>query len=268
MSAIDKALSQLHEVESARRTGYGLLYTLDPRSKILVTLAYLVAVLSFSLTSLSGILLFTVYPLVGSAMAGIPYSRLLRRSLLTLPFIIFIGIFNPLLDHTPTLRAGSVVISRGWVELLSIVVRGLLSVQAVMLLIMTTGFHRVCRGLRALGIPALFTTQLLLVYRYIHVLAEEAQSMDRARRSRNYGRRNFGLHQWATFIGQLLLRTVARAERVNRAMLARGFTGGLHTLTPLRWSTSDTLFLLAWCAAFAAGRLYDFSHIINLPLQF
>lgn len=266
MSAVEKALTQLHEVESRSAATTGLLHTLDPRSKILVTVGYLAAVLSFSLTSLSGILLFAVYPLVGSAMAGLTYSRLLRQSLPALPFIIFIGIFNPLLDHEPMLRAGSLVISRGWIELISIVARGLLSVQAVVLLITTTGFHRVCRGLRALGVPALFTTQLLLVYRYIHVLAEEALSMERARLSRSYGRRSFGLRMWATFIGQLLLRTVARAERIHRAMLARGFNGALHTLTPLHWRTTDTLFMLSWLALFAAGRFCDLSHFIHFAL--
>jgi cobalt/nickel transport system permease protein len=142
------------------------------------------------------------------------------------------------------------------VELVSIVIRGLLSVQAVILLVMTTGFYRVCRGLKRLGVPTVFTTQLLLVYRYIYVLLDEAIDMDRGRQARGYGRKGYGVKMWGTFIGQLLLRTVDRAERVHKAMLSRGFDGQIRLLTLSRWQWRDTLFVAICCAVFAVLRMY------------
>lgn len=264
MTAIERALVELREVDSASRPG-GFVYNLDPRAKIVVTVLYIGVVMSFSLEALSGILLFAVYPIILATMCGISYGRVLRKSLYVLPFIIFVGMFNPIFNREPMLEAGGVVITRGWVQLVSITVRGMLAVQAVLLLIMSTGFYRVCRGLGLLGLPGVFTTQLLLLYRYIYVLAEEAISMDRARKSRSYGRKGYTLREWGTFTGQLLLRTVGRAERIGRAMKARGFDGSVRMLGQQHWCMADTVYLCVCTALFAAGRFCDLSHFLHFP---
>lgn len=239
----------------------------DVRAKLIVTITYLIAVLSFPLDNLGGIIIFALYPLIGCAMADMPYGRVFTLSLYTLPFIAFIGIFNPIFDHKPMLQMGNIAISEGWIQFLSIIVRGLLSVQATLLLILSSGFIRVCRGLKGLGIPDIFATQLFLLYRYIFVLLQEAQSMQMARTARGYGRTSYGMRFWAVFVGQLLLRSADRAERLHRAMISRGFNGMFPISHPLCWRWTDTLFLLFWTAAFIAGRIYDipllFTHFYN-----
>ena len=129
-------------------------------------------------------------------MGGIGYGEVMHKSLYTLPLIAFIGIFNPMLHREPVLYAGTIAISRGWVEFIAILLRGLFTVQMVIVLIMTTGFYKVCRGLNRIGVPAVFTTQMLLVYRYIYVLVDEAIDMDRARKSRSYGKKGYRLRMW------------------------------------------------------------------------
>lgn len=262
MTALEKALTEFKEVEHAAQ-GKSLLHSVDARAKTVVVFLYIIAVLSVRLDALQGILLFWVFPIVGCAMGGISYGEVLKKSLYTLPFIAFIGIFNPLFQREPELYVGSVAISRGWVEFVSILVRGLLSVQMVLVLIMTTGFYRVCRGLGKMKMPAVFTTQLLLVYRYIYVLVEEAIDMDRARKSRSYGRKGYSLKMWGTFVGQLLIRTVNRAQRIHLAMLSRGFSGGLPSMGSMRWRLSDTVFVAAGVLLFAACRLLDVNLIFN-----
>ena len=79
-----------------------------------------------------------------------------------------------------------------------------------------------------------FATQLLLLYRYIFVLGEEALRMTRARSLRSFGRRGMGLRVYAQMLGQLLLRTYARAQRVYLAMLCRGFDGQVRIARRLR----------------------------------
>ena len=192
-------------------------------------------------------------------MSGISYNAVFVKSLYTLPFIMFIGIFNPIFNREPMLYIGDMAISRGWVEFVSIIIRGLLSVQAVLLLIMSTGFNRLCVAMGKLGVPSIFTTQLMLLYRYIFVLLDEALSMDRARKSRSYGRKKYGLKMWGTFIGQLLLRTVERAQRIHRAMLSRGFTGKILMRGNMHWRLCDTIYVVVWCLLFAAGRFCDVS---------
>ena len=256
MTALEKALTEFKEVEHASR-GESVLHSLDARAKTLAVVIYIVMVLSVSLDSLQGIVLFWVFPIIACAMGGIGYGEVLKKSLYTLPFIAFIGIFNPIFQREPMLYVGDVAISRGWVEFLSIILRGLLSVQMVLVLIMTTGFYRVCRGMSRMGMPAVFTTQLLLVYRYIYVLVEEAIDMDRARKSRSYGRKGYGLKMWGTFVGQLLIRTVSRAQRIHLAMLSRGFTGELYSLVKTRWRSRDTVFIIISTILFVACRLID-----------
>jgi len=148
------------------------MHSIDPRAKLIVTVIYIVVVLSFALDSPAGIILFWVFPIIVSAMSGISYNAVFVKSLYTLPFIMFIGIFNPIFNREPMLYIGDMAISRGWVEFVSIIIRGLLSVQAVLLLIMSTGFNRLCAAMGKLGVPSIFTTQLMLLYRYIFVLLD------------------------------------------------------------------------------------------------
>lgn len=267
MGSIDKALLTLNEVERTSSRSTSSVSRLDARAKLTVTIAYLLAVLSFPLDNLGGIIIFALYPLIGCTMADVSYGRVFKLSLYTLPFIAFIGIFNPIIDQKPLLHIGAVSVSEGWIQFLSIIVRGLLSVQATLLLIFSSGFIALCRGMKGLGIPSVFATQLFLLYRYIFVLLQEARSMQMARTARGYGRTSYGLKFWAVFVGQLLLRTADRAERLHRAMISRGFNGMFPLSHPLRWGWKDTLYVMAWIGLFIAGRVFDipllFTHLFN-----
>lgn len=238
----------------------------DPRAKLVVTLVYIVAVLSFSLNSLTAILLFAVYPIIAASLSAVPYGKILLKSLYVLPFVAAIGVFNPIYHRQTAFFVGSVAVSVGWVEFASLTIRGLLSVQAVLLLIYSTGYYNVCRALGRLGVPAMFAGQLMFVYRYIFVLVQEAVSMDRARKSRSFGRRSYSLGQYATFVGQLLIRTVMRARRIYDAMVSRGYDGHLrpgYGCRDLRWRWADTAYVALWIALFAAGRFLDVDKLFN-----
>ncbi len=266
MTAIERALYELNEIDGYA-AGESLMHRLDPRAKTVVTILYIAVVLSFRLDSLTGILFMWIFPIIFSAMGGISYNRVFVKSLYVLPFIMFIGIFNPLLDHRPALTAGGISVSVGWIEFFSVTLRGLLAVQASLILVMTSGFMKICHGLGRMGMPSILTTQLLMVYRYMSVLLQEAASMDNARRSRGYGKRHYSLRLWGIFIGQLLVRTVARAGRIHQAMLSRGFDGRAAIRTRLQWTFSDTLFLLICATVFIAARFTDFSHLFNLLIN-
>ena len=122
-----------------------------------------------------------------------------------------------------------------------------------------------------LSVPPYRLSELLLffVYRYLFVLIEEAAAMQQARDARSFGRKSYPLKVWGTLVGQLLIRTFDRAERISRAMLARGFTGRIPEGMSERpaWKMRDTLFLAAWCSALVLLRLCrpaeNFSMLIN-----
>lgn len=251
---LEKVLYEFNSIE--RISGlFSPLHSIDVRAKLLVTILFLISVLSLSLSSLSGLILFCVYPIISCAISGISYGQVFRRSLWVLPFIAFIGLFNPILDKHIVFYIGSVGISAGWISFISIVLRGLLSVQAVFILVLTTGFHGLCHGMQRLGVPVLFTTQLLLVYRYIFVLLQEVLNMQRAIAARGFGRKSYSFRFWGIFIGQLLIRTMTRSERIYQAMLARGFSGSIKTSFCMVWKKKDTLYLLVWGIVFVGLRM-------------
>ncbi len=256
----DRLLQTLCTWDALERSDHAssLLGRFDGRAKVLVAAVYLVSMLSVPAERFSELLLFALFPILAAGAGGLSYASVARRSLVVLPFVAFIGIFNLFYDREPVFVVGHVVFTRGALTFASILLRGLLSVQTVIILVSVTGFYRLCRSLQWLGVPSLFTTQLIFVYRYLYVLVEEALAMRRACDARSFGRRSYPLKVWGCLVGQLLLRTFDRAERIGCAMAARGFTGRFPDglCAPPVWGVRDSLFLLFGCAAPVLLRLF------------
>lgn len=258
MSKIDKSLVILDSVATGGEAGS---LRVDPRSLILVTLIYLCFMLGVPTMHIDILLWYALYPIIAAPLFGLTYGSVLLQSLIVLPLVLLLGIFNPILDHSHVATAYGFSITRGWLLLLGIVVRGLLSMQALLILIRSIGFVGIVRGLRRLCVPKFLATQLLMVFRYIRVLIEEAASMKAARDARAYGRRHLSVKMWGVLVGQLFLRSVDRAERIHRAMVARGFSGDIPFLQngDKTWGWHSTIFLVAWSLLFLFLRLFNLS---------
>lgn len=229
---------------------------IDFRALTSVTAVYLISMLSVPLTEPATLLMFAVFPILFSSFGPMGYGGLLCRSSVVLPFVILIGIFNPLIDREPMLHIGKLIISRGWVTFFSIMVRGVLSVQAVLLLIYTCGPLGLCRTLQRMGFPIVLTSLIALIYRYMFVLLREAQQLKIAIASRSYGRTSWPLRLWARIVTLLLIRATERSEHIHMAMLARGFDGRLHDRTEhRRLSSRDLRFMILWSVAIIGLRI-------------
>ncbi|MDD3516299.1 MAG: cobalt ECF transporter T component CbiQ [Aminobacteriaceae bacterium] len=257
--SIERNLSALAETSDA--PGSGMVKSLDPRAKILVTLMFVVAVTSFGKYEVSRLMPFALYPAAMAGLSGVSPGRVLKRTLIAAPFILLVGLFNPLFDRAPLLRIGPLVLTGGWMSFFSIIARSFLAVSAAVLLVFTTRFDSLCLGLERLGTPRVFVVQLLFLWRYIVLFMEEARRMVRAHTLRSWGNRpKISPKVFVSMTGTLLLRTLDRAGRVYRAMRARGFEGEIRMLRPLSFSPSrDGLFLLVWGGYFLVCRL------VNLP---
>jgi len=253
VSSIAASLSQIGYLDTLAAQDTPL-HRLDPRAKVLTTLIFVVTVVSFGKYEISAMLPFFLYPVFLSSAGNIPPSFVARKLAIVSPFIIFVGIFNPLLDREILLALGSFEISGGWVSFASLVLRATLTLSAVMLLLATTGLNGIAAAMERLGVPRIFTVQLLFLYRYIFVLVEEALRLSRARSLRSFGRRGTELRPLASLLGHLLLRTLDRAERIHQAMLSRGFDGDVRMLRPLRFGAREALFTIGWTAAFLLMR--------------
>lgn len=256
MSKLEKALDHLDEVNhiSASDKDSGLSLRL-----LVVTLLYLAIMLSIPLPDLTRLLWFAVYPIVCAPLNRISFGSILKKSLFVLPVILLIGTFNPLLDHRPAFKIGNFVVSYGMVTFISLTLRGLYSVQAILIMIYACGFNNICYAMGRLGIPAFLTTQIMFVYRYIMVIVEESIVMNRARVSRGYGKKRMPLKLWGPFIGQLFIRSVARAEAVHRAMVSRGFNGVMRSRKKITVGSNDITAMIIWTLLFIVLRFFDYS---------
>jgi cobalt/nickel transport system permease protein len=97
----------------------------------------------------------------------------------------------------------------------------------------------------------------LLLYRYSFVLVGEVARTLRAHALRAPERSHPTLGTAKSLLGELLLRTLGRAERVHAAMLCRGFDGALQLPTVTRFRLADVGFLVGWCAFFVGVRGWD-----------
>ena len=258
MSAIESALFGIGALDDLARRDT-LVHRLDPRTKVVTTFLFVVTVVSFGKYQIASLLPLTIYPIVLLTAGGIPVSSIGKRLLLALPFVLLVGIFNPLLDREPLVRLGPVAIAGGWVSLTSILVRFVLTVGAALLLIATTGFNTVCLALEKLRVPQAFVMQLLFLYRYIFVLIDQAARLVRAHGLRSFSHRHMKVRVFASLVGHLLIRTLDRAQGIHTAMYCRGFTGRFHISGALKFRAGDIAYLCVWTGFFVLVRL------INLP---
>jgi cobalt/nickel transport system permease protein len=231
-------------------------HRLDPRAKVIATMLFLLTVISFPKYEIVALAPFFLYPMLLVTVGEIPLRFIIKKIIAVSPFVIFVGIFNPLLETRVAAVIFGVSVSAGWVSFLSILLKFALTISAALLLIATTSFSGVCHALRRLGFPALFVSQLLFLYRYLFVLMEETMRIIRARDMRSFGKRGTGLRVFARLIGILFLRTVDRAERVYYAMLSRGFQGDMPALKRSRIVWPDLAFLTAMIAGLWVFRFF------------
>ena len=237
-------------------------HRLDPIAKVLTTLVFVVMVVSFDKYTISGLLPFFLYPALLIGVGNLPFIYFVRKLLLVSPFVLCIGIFNPLLDRSILLEIGPLAISGGWLSFLSLLLRFVLSVSAALLLIATTGFPAICQALNRMGAPRIFTVQLLFLYRYLFVLTEESIRMLRAHSLRSFGKKvDFSVFK--QLLGNLLLRTLARAQRIHLAMLSRSFTGEIRLMHQHRIGVAELVFSIGGIGAFILLRFNNLPQLLG-----
>jgi energy-coupling factor transporter transmembrane protein EcfT len=116
----------------------------------------------------------------------------------------------------------------------------------VVLLTLTTPWQRLLAALRSLFVPTTVILVLSMAYRYLFHLLTSVSDMYTARRARTVGA-DSDVRSSRRFVaasaGALFGKAHALSEEVYLAMVARGYRGDVHTLTPARVRPRD----LVWC---------------------
>jgi cobalt/nickel transport system permease protein len=174
---------------------------------------------------------------------------------------LFAGIPALFIERDAALFIGGLEISTGLLSFVTVIFKAYLCVMAVLLLVATTPLIDMGIRLRRLGVPDILIMLFEMTYRYIGVLVEEASSMFRAYSLRSGGGRGIEMRHMGSFMGQLVLRSFDRAERVYAAMRCRGYGEKLNGGTG-KWGKDlkavDVIFLATVCAFCGFFRVFPY----------
>ncbi len=235
---------------------------IDPRAKLLIALAALVAVVTAERTFLP--LLLAGLCLGAGAVLRVPLrlaaARLAAPLAVTALLVVlqaFVTGSTPLYSFTLAgwqlilkaegLRQGTLLGSR---------VLGALSV--VFLLGLVTPAHRIFQALRSFGISQTWLEVAILMYRYIFVLMDRTANIAAAQRLRlgyRGGRRSLG--SFAMLAGATLIHSCEQAERTGEAMRLRGYRGTMPFGPLPAIGRRDRLVLVVAVILITAGRLIE-----------
>ena len=252
--------------------GHSLIHDLDPRIKVVVTIAFIVSNALLPDGAWIAFMFAWGFILLANALAGLGIGFTFRRSFIALPFAlaaitVLFSIPGDPVSSFHFLMWYFTITDAGLLRFVSIVIRSWLSVQMAILLVATTEFPKIVHALNHLHVPTIITVIISFLYRYLFVLADEVLRLLRARQARSAaatGRNPGRSVVWRARIaghmaGQLFLRSYERSDRIYNAMLSRGYKGELMTIHPHRYHASDlwigTLSILGLVIMQIVGRL-------------
>ena len=262
MDKLSQAQSELREMDALAALDSPV-HRLHPMCKLLVTVLYIATVVSFPKYDFSGLVVMVLYPVLLFQAAGIPVHLCFYKLRIVLPLVCAVGLVNPFLDHVPLMRLGTLTITGGMVSMVTLMLKGCFSLMASFLLIATTSIDSLCAALRKLHVPELLVTLLLLTYRYIGVMLEQVAVMTEAYKLRAPGQKGIHISAWGSFLGQLLLRSMDRAEELYNSMLLRGFRGEFFYANVPACKVSGIVFTIVCAAAFACARYVDIPTLLG-----
>lgn len=266
MSKINNAIHEIYEMDELVLKNSSI-HQLHPLVKLVVTLFYIVCVVSFDKYNLFGLLPMILYPILVFNLAELNIRKCFIKFRFVLPVICFMAIFNPMIDHTPLINISGVLITGGMVSMITLVIKGTLALMASFLLIASTGIEGICYALKLMGIPNIIVTQILLAYRYITLLMQEANTVSEAYSLRAPKEKGVKYKVWGSLIGQLMFRSIDRATSLYESMILRGFHGTYYFRANQRLTHRDYIYLAIWVCILGVLKFYQILNIVLLFIQ-
>lgn len=262
MDKIDVALNEFREMDelSARSS---CIHRLNSFTKFLITVFYILMVVSYDKYELNRLLIMVIYPATMFYLSGTSVMAFFRKLRFVLPLVMAVGIINPFLDKTPVLYVGTTVITGGIISMISLMLKGVFCLMASYVLVATTKFDFLASSLRKIHIPSVIVTLMLLTYRYISVMMDEVSIMTTAYKLRAPGQKGIHYSAWGSFLGQLLLRSMDRAEELYQSMLLRGFDGNFLYTEKEKFGTGDLVYIILTISFTVLLKMYDVAAILG-----
>lgn len=262
MNKMQKALAELSEMDelAAMRSP---VHRLHPGAKLITTIAYIMITLSFGKYDLPGLVPMVLWPAMMFSLSGVKVRTCFYKLRIVLPLVMAVGLFNPFFDRQTMLMIGNIAISGGVMSMITLMLKGVFSLMASFLLMATTKIDSLCAALRKLHVPAILVSLLQLTYRYVGVMTEELAVMTDAYHLRAPGQKGIHISAWGSFLGQLLLRSMDRAQELYSSMILRGYHEHFHYADIERFRGRDALYMLVSILLFVLLRYGNISQLIG-----
>lgn len=188
-------------------------------------------------------------------LGGLSPWAIFKKSLVVVPLAALLGSALPFMPYPDSkvilqLHNISFTLSQtGFAVWLLLIYKTFLAVSVLVTINALSPFPQLLSSLTRLRVPQELVSILLITYRYLFIIKEEALSMRKAALCQNYQPRNIA--QAAVtggIITSLLLRSLERAERTYQAMKSRGYRGSLMFETNAIGHL-DYLILAGWLLA-------------------
>lgn len=262
ISSIASKITEMYMLEQLA-DGKTAIHRLHPMVKLVSTLLYIVIVISVGRYDFGALIPFLFYPSILMPISETPYKPLFKRLLIALPFSLFAGISNIIFDTQISFYIYGIGISYGVISFFTIILKTYLTVMAVLLLVSTTMLKDLSHQLTRLRIPPVIVMLFTMIYRYISILLNEASTMFTAYILRYPKGKGINIRHMGSFVGQLLLRSIDRAERVYFAMKCRGYHGAVGYAEKRKMVFSDYAYLILICGVALSFRFIDFAYIMG-----
>lgn len=246
--------------------GNSPVHKLDPRTKIVLTVLFLVCI--FMAKNFSGFVAIALFTLAMAKLSQIQLKFLVRG----IKPILFIVVFTFLLNLF--LGTGTDVLWKWWVLTITreglrnavfMAVRLVLIVTATQLLTLTTspialtdGLESLFKPLKKIGFPAHEIAMMMsIALRFIPTLIEETDKITKAQKARGADFESGGLLTRAKAMLPLLVplfvSSFRRADELAMAMEARCYHGGegRTKMKPLRYKLNDLFAAMVFILVFA-----------------
>lgn len=262
MSKISNSLREIQTIdEMARRDQW--MNRLHPLVKLCVTIFYMIMVVSIDRYDLMGLLGMLIYPLISFELGEISIKDALYKLRMILPLVCLVGLFNPFFDRISCGTFLGIHITTGMISMLTLIMKGIFTVLSSYLLIVTTTIEEICSALRILHVPRMMVTQVLLIYRYLFVLISEADRITQAYALRAPGQKGIHFKVWGSLVGQLLLRSMDRADELYQSMCLRGYHGEFYYGNDRKIAFSDFGYLIIWIILLLLFRIFPIFEIVG-----
>ncbi len=255
MSKINEAIHDIHFMDEAAGLDKWPNY-IHPLAKVLITVWYMILVMSFPKYELTGLWGMCLYPVTIVILGEISVKKAFRQLKAILLLICMIGIANPILDRAAMFQVGSLTVTAGMISMVTLIMKAAFAVFASYLLIVTTSIENICFALRKMHIPKIFVTLIMLIYRYIILMLKETERVTQSYALRAPGQKGIHYKVWGTLAGQMLLRSMDRAESVYESMTLRGFHGEFYLQGRKQMTGKSVRYALFWAAALLGLRIF------------